>query len=569
MLSDLHIENIAVIERADISFGKGLNILTGETGAGKSIVIDALQAIMGSRTSRELVRSGAEKAVATAVFATDEAEEWLKENDLDSEEELILQRRISEEGKSSCRLGGAPVTAAQLKELSRLLLDIHGQNDGRQLMDETRHREYLDGFGGYSAVLNDFSQKYADFKSIAKEMKRLSMDETEKERLSERLRDTVEELEKAQLVRGEEEEKSARRDLLRNSEKLTEALNSAYGLLYGGEENAVILAQSAAKETERAARYADELSEAKKTIDEAAFLLKDASELIRDMLKSLDFSPEEYDRLESRLALLRRLEKKYSTDESGLIEKLEASKKQLDEMEYAGDMLAKLQKQLDEQKKTVLAAAERLRDERQKAAKLLQCRIEEELKALAMPSVRFLVDITPISSDYGFDATGGDEIRFLMSANAGEKPGPISKIASGGELSRIMLAMKNVFSQGDRVETLVFDEIDTGVSGIAAQRVGEKLAELSRRKQVLCVTHLPQIAAMADAHFLIEKAERDGRTYTSVTELDEDGRARELARLHGGDNITENTLISAKEQLEVAKSFKKGLCEKNRKDLRK
>lgn len=558
MLSDLHIENIAVIERADISFNRGLNILTGETGAGKSIVIDALQAIMGARTSRELVRSGADKAVATAVFISDEAKDWLGENELESEEELILQRRISDEGKSSCRVCGSPVTAAQLKELSKLLLDIHGQNDGRQLMDEARHREYLDGFGGYGETLADYTGKYAEFKSIKKEIKRLSIDESEKERLTERLKDTIAELESAKLREGEEEELTSRRDLLRNSEKLTEALNAAYEALYGGDECAVSMAESAAVQTERAARYAPELSDTKNTISDAAFMLKDAAEIIRDLQNSLDFSPEEYDRLETRLALLRKLQKKYNTDEAGLIEKLAQSEKQLGEVEYAGDRLVKLQKLLGEQKKAVSAAAQKLTKARQSAALELQARIEEELKELAMPSVRFLASITPLESE-GFDDYGADTVRFLMSANAGEKPGPISKIASGGELSRIMLAMKNVFSEGDRVETLVFDEIDTGVSGIAAQRVGEKLAELSRRKQVLCVTHLPQIAAMADTHFRIEKAERDGRTFTSVTELDGEGRARELARLHGGENITENTLISAKEQLEAAGRFKQSL----------
>lgn len=558
MLSDLHIENIAVIERADISFNRGLNILTGETGAGKSIVIDALQAIMGARTSRELVRSGADKAVATAVFISDEAKDWLGENELESDEELILQRRISDEGKSSCRVCGSPVTAAQLKELSKLLLDIHGQNDGRQLMDEARHREYLDGFGDYGEVLADYTGKYAEFKSIKKEMKRLSIDESEKERLTERLKDTIAELESAKLREGEEDELAARRDLLRNSEKLTEALNAAYEALYGGDECAVSMAESAAAQTERAARYAPELSDTKNTISDAAFMLKDAAEIIRDLQNSLDFSPEEYDRLETRLALLRKLQKKHNTDEAGLIEKLAQSEKQLGEVEYAGDRLVKLQKLLGEQKKAVSAAAQKLTKARQSAALELQARIEEELKELAMPSVMFLTAITPLEGE-GFDDYGADTVRFLMSANAGEKPGPISKIASGGELSRIMLAMKNVFSEGDRVETLVFDEIDTGVSGIAAQRVGEKLAELSRRKQVLCVTHLPQIAAMADTHFRIEKAERDGRTFTSVTELDGEGRARELARLHGGENITENTLISATEQLEAAGRFKQSL----------
>ena len=277
------------------------------------------------------------------------------------------------------------------------------------------------------------------------------------------------------------------------------------------------------------------------------------------MLQSLDFSPQEYDRLETRLSLLRRLQKKYGGDEAQLIEKLSQSQKQLDEMEYSGDLLVKLENKLEAQRKTVKTAAAALTKARRETAKLLQERIEEELKALAMPSVRFLVDITPQKDGEGFDATGADVICFLMSANKGEKPGAISKIAYGGELSRIMLAMKNVFSENDPVGTLVFDEIDTGVSGIAAQRVGEKLAELSRHKQVLCVTHLPQIAAMADTHFLIEKAERGERTFTSVTELDDEGRRRELARLHGGDNITENTLISAGEQLEAARRFKQSL----------
>lgn len=559
MLSDLHIENIAVIERADISFTKGLNVLTGETGAGKSIIIDALEAVMGARTSRELVRSGADRAVASAAFSECDAGAWLSENELECDEELVLQRRISEDGKSSCRVSGSPVTAAQLRELSRLLLDIHGQNDGRQLMDETRHREYLDGFGGYGELLADYEAKYAQFREIKKEIKRLSMDEDDKERLTEKLKDTIEELSGAELREGEEEELSARRDLLRNSEKLTESLNAAYDALYGAEESAVSLSELASGEMQRAARYSEELSDTVKTIDDAAFMLKDAAEIIRDMLQSLDFSPQEYDRLETRLSLLRRLQKKYGGDEAQLIEKLSQSQKQLDEMEYSGDLLVKLENKLDAQRKTVKTAAAALTKARRETAKLLQERIEEELKALAMPSVRFLVDITPQKDGEGFDATGADVICFLMSANKGEKPGAISKIASGGELSRIMLAMKNVFSENDPVGTLVFDEIDTGVSGIAAQRVGEKLAELSRHKQVLCVTHLPQIAAMADTHFLIEKAERGERTFTSVTELDDEGRRRELARLHGGDNITENTLISAGEQLEAARRFKQSL----------
>ena len=559
MLTDLHIENIAVIEHADISFTKGLNVLTGETGAGKSIVIDALFAVMGARTSRELVRTGADKAMASAVFTSDKAASWLSGNDIDSEDELILQRKISDDGKSSCRVCGAPVTATQLRELSGLLLDIHGQNDGRQLMDEARHREYLDSFGAHECVSAEYKEAYDLFIATKKEIKRLSMDEAEKQRLTDNLKIMVEELEKTNLREGEEEELSTRRDLLHNAEKLTEAINSAYVALYGGDDNAISLTDSAKMEISRAVRYCADLSGAEKTLTDASFMLRDAAETLRDLLKSLDFSPQEYDRLETRLSLLRKLSKKYGGGEKELIEKLEKAKQQLDEIECSDDRLEKLSAQLEKLKQTVLVNAKKLTEARKKTAVELEERIVTELKALSMPSVSFSVDITPIDNANGFDATGGDEIKFLMSANKGEKPGAISKIASGGELSRIMLAMKNVFSEKDEVETLVFDEIDTGVSGVAAQRVGEKLAELSRHKQVLCVTHLPQIAAMADTHYVIEKAEHDGRTFTSVTILDREGRARELARLHGGDNITENTLISAGEQLDSAEKFKQSI----------
>jgi DNA repair protein RecN (Recombination protein N) len=557
VLLDLHIENIAVIERADISFAPGLNVLTGETGAGKSIVIDALQAVLGARTSRELVRTGAEKALASAVFSSSRADKWLEDNDLLREDELILQRRVTGDGKSSCRVCGSPVSAAQLRELSALLLDIHGQNDGRQLMDETKHLSYLDGFGSYGKLLESYTQEYEKFRSIQKEIKKLSMDEEEKNRLVEKLKELVEEIEEAELRPGEEAELSSRSELMRNSEKLREALNSAYDSLYGADESAAVLTDFAAEEVSRAARYCTELAEVESTLKDASFTLRDAAEILRDFLGGIDFSPQEYDRLETRLSKLRRLFKRYGAEEAELLEKLEDAKEKLSELEYSDDRITKLTSQLEQQRQNTKKAAEELTKVRSRAAKELQKRIEEELKELAMPSVSFLVDISPIDGENGFDKTGGDTVRFLMSANKGEKPGPISKIASGGELSRIMLAMKNVFSENDSVETLVFDEIDTGVSGVAAQRVGEKLCELSRRKQVLCVTHLPQIAAMADTHFHIEKSEREGRTYTSVTPLDGEGRKRELARLHGGDNITENTLISAGEQLKAAEDFKK------------
>ena len=556
MLTQLHIENIAVIEKADIEFRKGLTVLTGETGAGKSIIVDSLGAVLGARTSRELVRTGADKGIVTAVFETNNADKWLEDNDIDLEDEIIIQRRISAEGKNSCRVCGVPVSVSQLRELGALLLDIHGQNDGRQLMDEANHLAYLDGYGDYGDTIDRFKSAYADYKACKKEIQRLSMDEIEKERMADSLQYQIDELEKAQLKVGEEEELTAKRDLLRNSEKLTEALNGAYNALYAADQNAQSLTDEASALIGRAAVIADDLRETADIIENASSLLFDASERIRDFRDSLEFSPEEYDNIESRLSLIKKLRRKYNMDEEAMLAHLDDCRRKLSELEYAGDMLIKLNKQLEKYVDNCKKIAAELSEKRRAAAESLEKRIVSELKDLSMPSVRFSVSVEPLESDVGFDATGADDVKFLISANAGEALGRISKIASGGELSRIMLAMKTVFSKNDPIETMVFDEIDTGVSGIAAQRVGEKMSDLSRGKQVLCITHLPQIAAIADNHDLIEKTERNGRTYTEVRELDRKGRALELARMHGGDNISELMLASAEEQLLAADKYR-------------
>ena len=556
MLNELHIENIAVIERADISFGRGLNVLTGETGAGKSIVIDSIGAVLGERVSRELVRRGAEKGLVTAAFDVAGCEEWLSENEIEAEDELIVQRRISADGKSSCRVCGIPVTAAQLKELAALLVDIHGQNDGRQLMDERRHREYLDRFGVSEDALAQYSERFHKYSAIKKELASLEMDEIEKERLSDSLRYQIEELERAALKEGEYDALCARRDLLRNSEKLTESLDAAVALLSADEDNALAMTENAAYYVGRASAFAPELEGVAETLNNAAFSLSDAYENLRDFRDSLDFSPEEYDSLETRIALLNKLQRKYSRDEDALIAYLLECREKLDNIQYADERSEKLRKQLGEAETLCRREAEKLSTVRRKAAEELEKRISSELRQLNMPSVRFAVEFSPVASETGFDAHGCDTIRFIMSANAGEELGRISRIASGGELSRIMLAMKNVFAENDPVATMVFDEIDTGVSGIAAQRVGEKLYSVSLGKQVMCVTHLPQIAAMADQHYLIRKEERGGRTYTDVFALDREGRRQELARLHGGDHITETTLASAEEQLLACERFK-------------
>lgn len=556
MLKELHIENIAVIERCGITFAPGLNVLTGETGAGKSIIIDALNAVLGSRTSRELVRRGAETAMVSAVFEPLEELKWLGENDIEASSELILQRKISADGKSSCRVNGVPVTAAQLKEIASQLVDIHGQNDGLRLLNESSHLDFLDRFSENGEQLEKFRNEYAVYSRIRKEMKSLSMEDEDKEQLSDTLRFRIEELSRAELKPGEHETLRTRRELLRNSEKLSESITSALTLLSDEEESAVSMTQNASYYAERASRFAPELENSVKSLSDALFLLSDASEVLRDFLDSLEFSPQEYDRIESRISQLDRLERKYSRDEAGLIALLAESREKLDAIEYSGDRLLKLEKELSAQKEKCRRAAEVLTASRKSAGVRLQERIEKELAALNMPSVRFLTEIRPVELADGFGPNGADEVCFLMSANAGELPGKISKIASGGELSRIMLALKNVFAEHDIIETLIFDEIDTGVSGISAQRVAEKLYSVSKNRQVMCVSHLPQIAAMGDCQYLVAKSEKNGRTYTDVTCLDAEGRKREIARLYGGDNITEITLAAAEEQLHAAEAFK-------------
>ena len=558
MLTDLHIENVAVIEKADVSFAPGFNVLTGETGAGKSILIDAIGAVLGGRVSRELVRAGAKGALISAVFTSDAAETlaWFAENDIDAAGELILQRRISADGKSSARVNGVPVTVQQLHALGLHLLDIHGQNDGRALLDEARHLEYLDRFAALSAEKAAYAAAYDSWRNVCREIDRLSMDELEKERLTERLEAEIRELTEARLRPGEEAELTARRELMRQSEKLTEWLEAALGALYGNEENAIALTGEAERSVASAVRAAPELEGAASDLEQARFLLEDAAERLGDLRSKLDFSAEEYDALETRLALLRRLERKYSAAEAELPALLEEKQTRLDKLSSAADLLIGLEKDREKAEKALRAAGKALTEKRAAAGKALAGRILSELKYLNMPSVRFTVELKQ-KSGAGFDATGCDEVRFLMSANAGEAPGRISRLASGGELSRVMLALKSVFAARDAVETLIFDEIDAGVSGVAAQRVGEKMSLLAGDRQIICITHLPQIAAMADVQFRIQKSEAGGRTYTTVTRLDDAGRVEELSRLHGGDAVTDITRKSAAEQLAAAEAFRK------------
>lgn len=560
MLRELHIENIAIIEVSDITFAPGFNVLTGETGAGKSIIIDSLDAVLGGRISRELVRRGADKARVTAVFDSDEAEAWLAENEIDAEDELILQRRISSDGKSACRVNNVPVSVAQLRDLGNLLLSIHGQNDGRQLMDESLHLSYLDAFGDYRAELEAFQMAYAAYRDAVRQMEQLSMDEDEKQRRIERLEYRVAELSKAELQEGEETQLEALAELMRNGEKLSESLGGTFHALYAGDVNALGLISEAQHGLNRVKDYTPELSAASEHLEQARLLLDDVSEQVRDVLGTLEFSPEEFDRVETRLSYLKKLQKRFNTDEAGLMTMLEESRQALEEIQSSDELLELQKKRALEKQAQARECACALTKCRKAAGERLALRIQEELTYLSMPSVRFVTEILPVENKAGFGAAGGDIVRFLISANAGELPGRISKIASGGELSRIMLAMKNVFAETDPVPTLVFDEIDTGISGIAAQRVAEKIAAISRKTQVICVTHLPQLAAMGDVNFRIEKEEKEGRTFTSVVDLDYNGKSKEIARLQSGELETATAMAGAAELIDAAENFKKNLC---------
>jgi DNA repair protein RecN (Recombination protein N) len=492
------------------------------------------------------------------VFDSDGTEAWCQDNGIDPEEgELIVQRSISADGKGSCRVNGVPVPVSQLRGLGALLVDIHGQNDGRQLLDESRHIDYLDGFAGLQEALADYKAAYSAYQENQREIDRLSLDDESRRRLAESLSYRVQELEKAELKAGEEEELEAKSALLRNGERFREASDGAYAALYGMETSAVNLTGEARGYLSRAKGWSQELTEADASLQEALSLLEDAAERIRDFREALDFSPEEFDRVETRLSQLRRLEKKFSVaDETELIALYDQSCQRLGELEYGDAAIERLQKKQAQLAADCRQRAAVLTKKRQAAAKELAQRVEQELKDLSMPSVRFETELVPLAGEPGFGPKGADEVYFRMSANAGEKPGRIAKIASGGELSRIMLALKNVFGENDPVPTAVFDEIDTGVSGVAASRVGEKLSTIGGKRQVLCVSHLPQIAAMADAQYCILKQERQGRTYTTVNELDRAGRQQELARLIGGDNITALTLASAEELLASADGWK-------------
>ena len=550
MLSLLHIENIAVIECADITFHKGFNILTGETGAGKSIVIDGISAIIGERAYRDMIRTGTDKASVRAVFTDVPMLSWFEDNAVPYDPETVIVREIYLDGRNICKVNGTAVNVTMLRQLGIQLINIHGQHDSAALFNEENHLTYLDAYADNQSLRDSYGEKYNTLSQLRHEIKRISMDESEKLRRMETLRYQIEEIEKANLKPEEDTNLEERRKLLQNAEKISDGIYTAVECLYGSDESdgAAALLQQAEREISRLQRFTEGYNALHERISDLMYQVQDLAEEVRAARDDLSYSADELERIEARLDVIHRLRKKYGATCTDILDYLDRAKKELDEIEFADEHIERLKIKCQKAEQEATAAALVLRKNRQDAAHLLSGKILEELSALDMPKVQF----SCVFTETELSTIGMDQVAFYMSANAGEALKPMSKVASGGELARIMLAMKNVLAEQDQINTLIFDEVDTGVSGRAAQKVAEKLRSVANNKQVLCVTHLPQLAAMGDTHLLIAKEERQGRTYTTVTPLDMEGRKKEVARIIGGANITETTLRSAEEMLLAA-----------------
>lgn len=550
MLTSLKIENVAIIESAAIEFGCGLNVLTGETGAGKSIVIDSINAILGERTSRDIIRTGAQSAKVYAVFEDVNAKvrKFLDENGIDCEDGvLIINRTLSREGKNICRLNGAPVTVSMLREIGSELIDIHGQHDNQALLSPEKHCGFVDSFAGNAEIIADYREKYGRLCEVRSKLKKLTTDESSKSQRIDFLTYQIDELEKAEITPGERDELKARKTLINNSQKVIESLNVAYEALKA-DGAGIDMITDAESEISDASAYMEALGEASEKITDIRYELEDIAETVRDAMSEVDFDQSELEEIDERLDLLYRLSKKYGNTEEEMLEYLEKAKTELDNIAFSEEKVKELQKQEKEALAETEAAAKKLTESRKAAGEKLCEAICSELEFLDMPNVRFVVKC----DDIGLTENGKDEIEFLISANVGEEPKPLAKIASGGELSRIMLAIKNVLAEADGVDTMIFDEIDTGVSGRAAQKIAMKLRSASKGRQVICVTHLAQIAAQGDVHLYISKSVSDGKTYTNIKSLIEEDRVAEIARIMGGMEITKLQLESAREMLRNA-----------------
>lgn len=558
MLSELQIQNIAVIKEAVLTFTDGFNVMTGETGAGKSIVIDAINAVLGCRISRELIRTGCDSAFVSALFYTNNLRiaDMLQTLDVPAEEDgsLLIQRRMFADGRNSCKINGVTVTVSAIRQLARFLVSIHGQSDNQTLLSPEYHCGYIDSLAQNEALRKCYKSAYDAYIDAKRRLSALNTDESEKQRRLDILNYQIAELEAAEITEGETAQLEERLNVLRNAERISELLQQSYAALNGaeGEGGASSLAFSAADALDRAAAFSAEFSEAASGVREAAYALSEYADTLRNALYSDDFDPAAADALEERLDTLYTLRRKYGETEADMLAFLENARQEREQIEMSDEIREELTAFVSKTKAEASEIAAALSDSRKKAADLFCENVRKELHFLDMPSVQFLVQNTPGE----LTENGTDNLEFLLSANAGEAPKPLAKIASGGELSRIMLAIKSVLAEKDEVETLIFDEVDTGVSGRAAQKIAIKLAELAKSHQILCVTHLAQLAAFADTHFRIEKTEHDGQTFTDVAALDDIGRKHELARILGGLTVTELQLQNAQEMLENAKLLK-------------
>lgn len=552
MLSNLQIENIAVIKSASIDFENGFNVMTGETGAGKSIVIDSLNAILGERTSRELIRSGADSASVCAEFQNvgDNVKNELEKLGIEKDDTLIVSRKLTPDGKNVCRINGMPATVSMLKALGVQLVNIHGQLDNQSLLSPETHCSFIDKLAGSGRELNEFKELYSLYIKKENELKSLNTDVNEKNRRLDILNYQIEEIQKADIRPGEKDELTEKLGFLRNAEKVLDLLHAAYAALNGDGEmpGAADIAADAASKLLSAADYSSDFAETANGVNDAAMNLSAYTEELRDKIYSLDYDPNETERAEERLDVIYRLSQKYGDSEEDILVYLENAEKERDALSFSDERAEQLRAETEKAYNEALAAAKKLSEIRIEAGKKFSADVERELAFLDMPSVKFIVNDS-VGELY---ENGIDNIEFLLSANAGEEPKPLSKIASGGELSRIMLAIKCVLSELDDIDTLIFDEIDSGVSGRAALKIAAKMKELSKTHQVICVTHLAQIAAFADEHKLISKEEKDGRTYTCIASLDYNGRKYELARIMGGLTVTQSILNSAEELLSSA-----------------
>lgn len=556
MLSNLYIENIAVIEKTSIDFKKGLNVMTGETGAGKSIVIDSINAVLGNRTSKELIRTGASSAFVSAEFTnlSEKALAVIDEAGFELEDgELLIQREISTTGKNKCRINGRPATVSTLKEIGVQLINIHGQHESYELMSPELHISYIDKLAGLESEIEAYQEVYKKYKKLSAELKKATVDESERERKIDLLKYQIDELEDADLRDGEYEELNEQKAVLQNSEKIIEAIMSSRALMNGDEESFGVLEnlQEINSQLSDISEYMSEVEPINSRIESAIYELEDCLSELTGLTDLVDTDGGSLDSIEERLDLIYTLGKKYGSTIKEMLDFLDKAKKELNALVMYDENREALIKECDKAYKEAEKLAKALSEKRRATSSEFADKVCEEMAFLDMPNVKLVV----VQESCELNSLGCDNIEFLISTNPGEPPKPISKIASGGELSRMMLAVKNVLSDKDDIDTLIFDEVDTGISGSAAQKVGLKLREVSKSRQVLCVTHLAQIAAMGNSHFKISKSVRDEKTFTKVEELDHEGRKQELARIIGGTEMTKASLDYAEEMLRAGENI--------------